>query len=471
MAGRCRMLLAVAALLVAVDARAVVISRIVIVGSSVDIGLAELVAGRTGDLSDADIRAIGVEVTRRYHEAGYVTCHVARLVARRDGALEVHVVESRVREAAVAGVDGPAARELAALMLPEPGEIYNRIVVAERARFASAALGLSSVRVSAENHGDGADVLLRITALVAPRGAVGFGMGYGPRYGYAPVIEYARPAGGGAVRSRAEIGFRDGYLRQGIAAVEFDGRDRETDGGGLLLGARYRHARDVWESMDREFLSNAGEAFAGYGWRFGSATLDCTFRQAMSGLERYRGNWYVDNDSRAQAVYRIADRRLLLDRRRASELAFSASGGASDLCPKGYAMAAASGRTALVPVPWLFVVPHFDAWYATSAERYHWRYVFDETLPGRSDDFTASRWKHTAGIDLLFEAYPDLAMAGPFAVAGWYRNEDDEWRTAVVCGVRCTVQFRGVSIAAAWSWDVSGPLSRGSVTFSAAGSL
>ena len=85
----------------------------------------------------------------------------------------------------------------------------------------------------------------------------------------------------------------------------------------------------------------------------------------------------------------------------------------------------------------------------------------DKRLLGFFDDYTASNWKNTAGLDLEFEIVPQFFYSGPFVNTGYFRNESLEWTSRTGGGIMGVFEFKNSYIGIYFAWDLSkGPSTR-----------
>ena len=103
-----------------------------LVGATVDIGIADILAHRKGNLSREDIESIGIMITNEYHKKGYTTSYVERLILRENGVLDIHIKESRILGIRISGLGDREAKDIQMIIVPVKGEVYNRYILDER---------------------------------------------------------------------------------------------------------------------------------------------------------------------------------------------------------------------------------------------------------------------------------------------------------------------------------------------------
>jgi len=99
--------------------------------------------------------------------------------------------------------------------------------------------------------------------------------------------------------------------------------------------------------------------------------------------------------------------------------------------------------------------------YTTSDERIHWDYVFGNGIRGIFNDYTASSWKNSGGIDFEFELSRDFLYFGPFIDAGYYLDESNVWEKTYSSGVLMELIYGKISANFIYGFDISKGYSSG----------
>ncbi len=444
------------------------IRRIVVLGSRLEFNFDSILRNKNGRLDHRDIESLGVMVTDEYHKRGYTTCYVEKLVVTRDGTLEIHVRESAVLGITVSGVGEREAGEIAAILLPQKGELYNRDLLQERIEQAKSVFNLESIRVYPVNYRGSGDVFLSVKAEKKSLGRFFGVLGVDPIYGIMPELGYFIPGGDSALTLRARAGYRDGGLRKAEGDVRYARQASDHEGTGFTLGIQGGRSVEIWESRDLEYTVLSCAPYLGLGDIRdlpGSFLLwtNLFVRGTAARIKGYNGSGSepVIYDTALVLDVSISNRYYLLDKREAVEFGVTVTGGRSDLEKNGYIVTTAMFKVPVSPVHWLRFIPRANLYRTSSFERYYWSYVFDKNLLGFLDDFTASRWKNTAGLDVEIELAPRFIYAGPFVNYGYYIDEKDSWRSAVGTGMKGTVTYKDIIVEAYYAWDAAESPSRG----------
>jgi hypothetical protein len=441
---------------------AVQVKEIIIRGNSIPLDFGPVLR-QSGELSQKEIELLGTIITDLYHQSGYTTSYVDRFVLRSDGVLEIHVRESRIVGVQVSGVSQPREDEIASMIVVQRGEIYNRYILRDRVENVKRRFALRSIDVQVKNYGDSGDVYLSVTVRRSLPGKFAGGVTVEPIYGLTPEMGYWYPFNNSVIRIIARAGYRDDEFRK----VEGDIRYQRAFGEGrwaFFLGMIGNRLIEQWESLEREYTTTSLTPVSGIVFMPGRA-FRCTlsFREIITRLSDYRKDEiedefedeFLDYDSRGTLELQYSDRYYLLQKREATNLKISVSGGRSTLENGGYVQANGSFRSSVTLLSWARFIPRLNVFYTTSDERFLWTYVFDWSLLGFFNDFTASKWKNTGGLDLELEISPEFLYIGPFVNSGYFKDEFDEWVWKHGGGAKTTVHFRGFDVQISYAWDLS----------------
>lgn len=437
---------------------AVQVKEIIIRGNSVPLDFGPVLR-QSGELSQIEIESLGTILTDLYHQRGYTTSYVDRFVLRSDGVLEIHIRESQIIGVQVSGVGESQEDEIASMIVMQQGEIYNRYVLRDRVENVKRRFALRSIDVQVKNYGDSGDVYLFVTVRRSLPGRLAGGVTVEPIYGLTPEIGYWYPFNDSVVRIIARAGYRDDEFRK----VEGDVRYQRAFGEGrwiFFLGMIGNRLIEQWESLETEYTTASLTPVSGIVFMPGRS-FRCTlsFREIITRLSNYREDEikdeFLDYDSRGTIELQYSDRYYLLQKREATNLKISVSGGRSTLESGGYVQANGSFRSSVALLAWARFIPRVNFFYTTSDERFLWAYVFDWTLLGFFNDFTASKWKNTGGLDLELEISPELLYIGPFVNSGYFKDEFDKWVWKHGGGVKTTVLFRDFDVQISYAWDLS----------------
>lgn len=445
-------------------------ARVVLVGSTIGLEAASIPGAGAREMGRRDIEAAGVFVTNEYHRRGYTTSYVERLVVTGDGTLEIHVRESRVLGVSVTGADRAEGDRIAAALAPETGELYNRLVVQERMEAVKERFRLAQVRVEPLNYRDGADVYLSVQVKKKSAGKLFGSIGVDPIYGLAPEAGYVYPMESASVTVRGSAGYRDGEFRKARGDVRSVFQPVYGRGLGFIAGIEGGRTVEYWESRDEDYTVYGLSPYGGLSLAenlSGDSLLwvYLYLKGTGSRIDNYRGSDLVNYEAAAVLDVSLSNGYFLLDRRESRQCGLSFTVGESDLEPGGYLISTADGSLPLFPWPWVRIVPRFDVFYTTSEERFYWRYVFDVNLLGFIGDFSASRWKNVAGLDMEFELSPRFLYVGPFVNGGLYLDEEGRWESAAGAGIKAMMTYKDIAVEAYYAWDLTEQPGRGGFYF------
>ncbi len=437
------------------------IRAIVLENATIDMGLAPLLQKKIGDLSTTDIESLGVLVTGEYHRRGYTTSYVEKLVIRRDGTLVIRVKESRIQGISVSGMGGRDAAAVSELIMPRRGEVYNRFLLQERLEAAKTQFRLQGITVQPLNYEDTGDVFLSVKVRRQGTGRFYARIGIDPIYGVSPELGYLYPTPVSSLNVEARAGYREGEFRKAESEVKYS---RHLNRGGslvLLVGARGGRRVETWESRDRDFVRFYGIPYAGLGVirdLFGDYVVWTYFTlQGTAGrLEDYGPREIDLYDAGLSLDMVVSNRFYRLEKRDTTEFNLKAYGFRSGLRDDVQAVVSAEFFTTWKPLYWLRFVPYLGVYYTGSHDRLYWQYVYDAHLIGFFGDYTASRQKNIAALDMEFEISPRLFYTGPFVNTGYFEDEDGRWKVKTGTGIKAVVMLKNIDIKIYYGWDASG---------------
>ncbi|MGV7930667.1 MAG: hypothetical protein AB2L13_17480 [Spirochaetota bacterium] len=445
---------------------------IVLMGSTIGIDVKRLEGGLPVSTGRAELQALAARITDEYHRRGYTTSYVEKVSVRPDGAIEVRVLESRIAGASVSGVGEREAGEIRSLLVPAEGGLYNRNALKERMDLARARFNLDSIVIRPVNYEGTGDVFLSVSVRRRAPGSFYGGIGVDPIYGIMPRIGWRLPFAPSSLDLNATAGIRD-RLRK----AEGEARYTRTIGEGhtsFFIGADGGMTVERWETPERDYTVKAGASILGMGF---AADLPASFlvwlklygRGQYSDVRDYarEGSSETNRDLRLVADLLVTDRFYLLEKRDATSFSAIFSTGASDFEPGGCFIAESRFRVPVRLFSIFRLIPRASSYYTDSRERFYMRYVFDGDLMGFAGDYSAARWKLTAGLDAEFEIVPSFFFMGPFVNGGRFLDEDARGRSASGVGMRGSIEHRGTMASLSYAWDASAGPSRGGVYIAA----
>jgi hypothetical protein len=443
--------------------------RVIVTGSTVDIGLAGLIEASTRPLSPRDMESLAVAITDRYHDLGYTTCYVEKVTVGKNGIVEIRVRESRIADVEISGLSGHTASRVREILVPVEGELYNRLRIRERAMTARRSLRLAGMKITTENHAGGPDVRLKVSAAQSPAGRISGGMRYEPIYGFAPVIHWEQAAGKFAVAAACESGYRDGDIRKLAGDLRLFALI--SPAWSLFAGYRLSKTLETWESRDSEYGDLTHAPSAGTRLAYGDFFIDLSLGKSFISLEGYGDARHEQSDEHLDlaANYSNRNRVMISDDDTAASLSMTA--GKGTLYDDPYLRGEFTAHTTWSPLVWLKVRPGILAYHTTARERYYWTYVFDRNMPGFVNDYTASRTRYVAGLDLEFETYPETVFLGPVANSGYFLDESGYWTVKTGGGFAVRVRLGSFYFHARYAWELAGNPRDGSAIVSAEGTF
>lgn len=468
--GICAALIAVSAV-----AGAEPIRDIVLVGSTINIDVRAIPGVAAGNLGDADIRSVGARVTAEYHRLGYTTSYVERLVVRKDGTLDVHVRESRIAGIEVTGIGARDARELESLLFPVKNEIYNKLVIQDRMKRARELYNLDTLRVVPVNYKDSDDVFLSVRAERTSAGRFSGGVVLDPIYGIGPLLGWRMPSKDSDFSVTGTAGYRANEWRKIAGDLRYSRRMAPGEGA-LALGMRGGRTIEQWQSRGDEFTVTSCAPSVGIGV-ITDVTDDfllwttVSIAEIVNALEDYseRGGRAYNYDTRLTLDVLLSNRYYKMEKNTATEMHLALSGGRSGLEKKGYVIAVFDASTSAPCLSWLRLIPRCASYYTSSKERLYHSYVFDAALMGFSNDYTASKWKNTAGLDVEAGLLPGMLYVGPFVNAGCFLDERNYWRAKTGTGAKCRIRVKSAMVQLYYAWNAAGPPKNGGMYISASG--
>jgi hypothetical protein len=430
------------------------VTRIEIIGNTVDINLQSITSQTPASLSEREIRAIGTAVTAAYHSRGYTTTRVDRLVLRRDGTLQVHILESHVKNITVTGVSTGKTAKIRAFLAPVINQVYNRSLVLERAEALKREFNLNRVVMTPLNYRNSADVHLAVEVRESTAGNVYGGIGIEPIYGVVPSLGYYYPFTSTALDMHGEAGYREGRFRKLKGEIKLFIFSDDNDCA-LYFGGSGSRNIETWEYQDADYTVLAYAPAIGIRAVFHSIIFDIKMHEIISHINSYYTEEYEDFDTRLTASVTYTDSSSIMNRFNTAKISASVSGGRSTLEKSGYSIAEADIRIPFSPAVWFRIIPRAHIRYTTSHKRLFWSYVYDANFLGFFDDYTASRFKNIAGLDFEFELFPELLYVGPFINSGYFENELQEWTWETGTGCKVRITYRGLQIQSYYAWDIS----------------
>ncbi len=435
---------------------AIEITSIVVTGNTVDVGIEKVIPARRGSFTEEEIRLMAAGITDLYHAAGYATSYVDKMIIRKDGALDIRIRESKIAAITVQGLSESSAGEVQAFLRPLQGRLYNTRTLREHAEILKSRHRLSAISMSAVNADREGDVELVVRARRRSYGDFYGGVYSDAIYGVTPRLGYAQSLDHFGFALESSASFRDGDMRRAVGRA----RIAWPVGGAfaILLIASAVDSTEVWQSRQLEYSETAFSSGAGALYRSGMFASEITFTAHTILLDNYHAQERRASGGEGRLSIRVSDGELVLVKRRTKSVEASLEGGADSVEPDGYCNATFAAECPLAPLPWLLIRPRVDFFHTSSCERYRWRYVFDNALPGFPEDYTAADTRALGSVRLEFELFSELLYAGPMYHAGYFHDELTNWIFKSSIGAQIGIVYESLTAGLSYSWDAeSGP--------------
>ncbi len=437
------------------------VKSVVIRGKTVDIDLSPVSVIKDINLSEERIKLLGARIVNIYHSYGYTAAFLDKTVLRKDGVLEIHLNEGRIRGIRVQGVGGETAEEIRAFLEPEIGRVFNKGNIRRRIRSMRSLIDLSRITVKPEHSDDGGITLL---VNAGKRSGSFYGrVGADMIYGVLPEIGYLYPGKNYIMDLRVIAGIKEGELRRLEGLAVYLGRG-DSGRPGLLLGLNGGKRRERWESFDLEYNSMRGAVQAG-----GSLFLGLLNIRSYLGFDYERFEDYPDSEELMNPSisfeFIFSDRSRVVDRREAYYTRIKTSAGWENINNRHYFSGTLQGRYPFLIFSSVRLVPRFLIFSLSSDERCLWSYVFDNNMIGIFDDYTASKWKNVAGLDIEYELSRSFISVGPFINSACFINEEDKWDTKTGTGIKVLLLYGSLRLNIIYGWDMDKGPGKGGVYF------
>ena len=430
------------------------IKKIILSGNSIDIGFEKLLHKKVGEFSQREIKSLGVKIINEYHIRGYTTCYVEKLIMKKNGILEIQIRESRILGLKVLGIGKNEATKIGEMIVPIIGDIYNKFILQKRIKMAKKRHNLNTVRVYPVKYRNSGDVFLSIKVSKMSRGNLYGKISTEQIYGISPEIGFYYPFKESALDQSLKIGYRDGDFRKIKGDIRYYiFHDKKVLG--LYFGLNSSRLIEQWERYDSEYQSISLTPFLGLKIIYENTIFELYLEEIASEICQYYEDKYIDYDTRLTFELNISNKSLILAKKKSTDFKLSLAGGRSRINKKGYLITSLYLKTAISPFIYMKLIPELNIYYTSSTERYLWDYVYDKNLIGFFNNFTASKWKNSIGIDIEIEVSPQFFSVGPFINSGYFQDEIKKWETSTGGGLKGKINYRKLLIEVIFAWDLS----------------
>jgi len=417
-------------------------------------------------IKDETLRIISAHITRRYHEQGYRAFYIERAVVKPEGVVEFYFNESPVSEVIISGISESESDSLSDL-LHKTGEPYNEDLLKRNIASIKESRGYSNIHVNLKRDDNGGIVISG--KIVKRRNMVNISIRGDAVYGSIPHVSWNRFYSRGSLLFGFYSSFARNYAEISGAAIFCDIILKERLG--LLAGFNSQWGSNYYDEerifSERNFLPEialysskgpSGQAVflkGGY-YRIYDYPEPENF-QVCSGFAGLR---FFYND----AGYRI-------DRRDARKASLDISAGRNSL-ENGADIKVESDM--FIPFP-LFrradLVFKNSFFFTSENERLFHRYVFDNQLPGRQEDYLASDFKNTTGLEIQLEIYPSLISMGPLFYYGVYRVDRRRYESSRSAGLFLSITPGKLFLNFSYAYDTSFKMRDGVFLFAMTGNF
>lgn len=419
-----------------------------------------------GDLSRAEIKSFAALITERYLEAGYVGSGVRGISFDKDGTLKLKIHEAHVTGINIKGADS-IRKEISNILFPSYGEIYNIYTMKARQKKALDLPGVTSVRIKPVYMESG-HIFLEVSVIKKHTEFYG-GILFDMFYGTSPRLGCLVPLGDMMLDLSAEAGFREGEVKKAGGNISLYIPIRES----YIFFIRTSAVRLVeeWESLSADYVKTVLTPRVGLSRIIDSGSLSLSVREDLIFTDDYPRSRRRYYDTSVGADIEISNRKFLLDKRDASWLKYTIAAGYCDIEDSISATTSFRAGTSFQPFSRFRIVPVMSIFYTSISERLYHEYVFDSMIPGFYDDYTASAWKNSLRLDAEVEVMRGFVYAGPLVSAGYFRDENDEWKYKTGTGFKTDFVFNNVILNIVFAWDAAGSPADGGLFLSADGNF
>ncbi|MCP4135743.1 MAG: hypothetical protein GY754_32545 [bacterium] len=445
-----------------------IVTSIQLKGKTVKINTQDI-ENKSGQLSKEEVKRIVADITKRYRKRGYAAAYVDEVIIRNDGILVISIHETKVVAVRVRGAEKKTTinTDLEKVLLPEKGEVFNRFLLEKRIELAKKGFELESIKINLKETETG-DMIINVLVEEKSPGEFYGQISMDMSYGITPMVGYFYLFRRSALDTNVLLSIRDDELSRVEANINYY-IFRDELPKAVFFGLNFRRITDIWQSRETNYTTTSVTPVVGARHNTGIIYYGLFLSEIISFPKDYPGFDNAIYDTRLTFDIKISDKDLLLDPREASYLRLSLSAGWDNLNKIPYGIALLKAETSYFPLLWLRFTPKIQSRATTSVERFYWSYVYDETFLGFFDDYTASRFKNTAGLDIEIEAAKGLLYIGPLINCGYFLNEENNWIFKTGTGLKSSITISGITILLYYAWDITKNPKEGGFYFMAEG--
>jgi hypothetical protein len=417
------------------------------------------------EITEEWIKRVIAEITGIYHSMGYNAFYVEQVLIKDDGSVEFYFNESVVSSVVLSGAGDSEADAVKSEIFPE-GSPYNEFLLKKNIESVKRRYGFRNIHVLLERDSSGKIVINAEAVKIIHR--LRFSVTGDSIYGTMPEVAWFILQDNGFIKVLLNSSFGQRDTRVSNSGFFYNRIINRSD---LLIGLKFRESRDCFSENElyKSRSISPEAAFSRYSGPFGAGVF---FSGDYYMLENYNGLRQSEELSFFSGIRLFYDNSpYVIDRSEKKNFLLEISGGGNSLENNGDVRFKSSARFSFSLFSRCALILKNYFFMTTEDERLFSEYVFDNSLPGRMDDYSVSDFKNSAGIEAEFEIYPSLFYAGPVFYYGIYRSEENEYNDASSGGIGFSFELKGADVNGAYIYDTSGGVGDGSFLFSVSGTF
>ncbi len=417
------------------------------------------------EITEEWVKRVSAEITGIYHSKGYIAFYIDKVLIKSDGTVEFYFNESEVSTVNVSGTGGSDADAVRSGIYSE-GSPYNEFVLKNNIASVKSEFGYSNIHVVLERDSNGKIVINADAVKIVNR--FRFSAQGDNIYGTIPEVSWYILGEEGYLELslNSSLGQRD--ARVSNVSLFYN---RNFYSVNLLTGLSVTESRDysisnvLYES--RSFSPEA--ALYHYTGPFGTAVFINGDYYILEDYNDFEQSREFSLFSGIRVIYDNSS--YVLERSDKKNFLMEISGGGNSIEGNGDLRFRSRARFSFSLFSRFALILKNYFFMTTEDERLFREYVFDNSLPGRLDDYSVSDLKNSAGLEAELELYPSLLYAGPVFYYGIYRDIHGDYMDASSAGLSIDFELKGAAVKGAYIFDTSGSFKEGGFLFSVSGTF
>ena len=417
------------------------------------------------EVTEEWVKRVSAEITGIYISKGYMAFNIEQVLVKDDGLIEFYFNESEVSSVILSGT-GESEAEAVGKEIFSEGSPYNEIILKKNIAAVKSKYGYRNVHVLLERDSNGKIVVNAKAVKIVNR--FRFSASGDNIYGTIPEVSWynIREEGFLWISLNSSLGQRD--ARVSNFSLFYNRNFYSTT---LLTGLRVSERRDYFSSNvlyeSRSFSPEA--ALYHYEGPMGAGFF---IKGDYYLLENYNAPGESREFSCFSGLRLIYDNSpYVIERSEKKNFTMEISGGGNSIEGNGDLRLKSAASFSFHVLRRCALVFKNNFFMTTEDERLFSEYVFDNSLPGRLDDYSFSDLKNSTGLAAEFEIYPSLLYAGPAFYYGIYRDIRNDYRDASSAGLSIHFELKGAAVEGAYIFDTSGSVKEGGFLFSVSGTF